>query len=458
MDQRIIQFITALRAVGVRVSLAESSDAFQAIEQMGVKNKDSFRIGLRSTLIKESKDIPQFEKLFPLFFSSNQPPMFDTLSGLTAEEAQKLAQALQQFTHRLRAMMEKLLQGKPLTQQELNQLDQIINMDNVEDLRLQGLMARRMEQALQFKEVRQALESLMQLLQDMGMNRGRLDQLRKMLQANQQAMQGQLYQHAGQKIVENMARNSPGDPLDDLYNQPFQNLSEEEMKQLRREVQRLAAALRTRMALRLKHAKNGQLDVKGTLRANLKYGSVPLELKHRNRMLKPQIVVLCDISTSMRHLSELMLTLLSAIQDQISKTNAFAYIDHLEYISPDFAGQHSQEAVAEVLGRMPSGYYNTDLGRSLVTLLHDYPDKLDYRSTLIVVGDGRNNFNDPHLESFRTIARRSRSTIWLNPEAVPMWGTGDSDMLKYAPMCDKAFQVSNLVQLSAAIDQLFLNV
>jgi hypothetical protein len=158
----------------------------------------------------------------------------------------------------------------------------------------------------------------------------------------------------------------------------------------------------------------------------------------------------------MRYCSELMLGLLYAIQDQISKTHAFAFIDHLEFISPYFAGRQTREAIEDVLRHMPSGHYNTDLGRSLEQLSHDYLDTLDRRSTFIIVGDGRNNYNDPRLETFRTLSRRSRNTIWLNPEALPLWGTGDSDMLKYAPLCQRTFQVSNLAQLAEAIDHLLL--
>ena len=121
-------------------------------------------------------------------------------------------------------------------------------------------------------------------------------------------------------------------------NRPFNSLSDREMDRLRKEVQRLAAALRTRVALRQKKAKTGQLDAKATIRANLKHGSVPMLLKHRQRSLKPKLVVICDISTSMRYCSELMLSLIFAMQDQINRTHAFAFIDHLEYISPDFMG------------------------------------------------------------------------------------------------------------------------
>ncbi len=251
-----------------------------------------------------------------------------------------------------------------------------------------------------------------------------------------------------------MSRKPPGENSDGLLNQPFSSLSDKDMQQLRKEVKRLAAALRTRIALRQKRAKSGQLDAKSTIRANLKHGSVPIEIKHRDRTLKPKIVVFCDVSTSMRYCSELMLNLLHAMQDQISKTHAFAFIDHLVYITPDFQNAEVERAVGQVLDRMPSGYYNTDLGSSLDSFTREYMNTVDSRTIFIVVGDARNNYNDPRKDLFTTIARRTRRMIWLNPEAPALWGTGDSDMLKYASACDLIFQVGNLAELTAAVDKL----
>ncbi|HEX9019007.1 MAG TPA: VWA domain-containing protein [Anaerolineaceae bacterium] len=458
MDQRIVQFISALRASGVRISLAESADAFQAIEAMGVQERDVFRLSLRATLIKESRDIETFEKLFPMFFQPSQPPpMSDATKGMSPQEAQMLAQALRQFTQQIRQMMEKLMKGEPLSQQELQQLDQMTNMDGITDMRYQNWLARQMEEAMNFPDVRKALEELARLLSEMGMNREQVDRLREMMEANQQAMQDQIRQHAGEAIAQNLARKPRKEDGDGVMNHPFRSLSEEDMYLLRKEVRRLAAALRTRLALRMKRARSGQLDPKGTLRANLKYDGVPMELKHRDRKQKPKIVVICDISTSMRYVSELMLSMLYAIQDQISKTHAFAFIDHLEYISPYFNGHDPTDAVREILYQMPSGHYNTDLGASLEIFTKDYMNTVDHRSTFIIVGDGRNNFNDPRLELFQRIARRSRNTIWLNPEPMGMWGIGDSDMLKYSAYCARIFQVANLAQLAAAVDQLLIH-
>jgi uncharacterized protein len=149
-----------------------------------------------------------------------------------------------------------------------------------------------------------------------------------------------------------------------------------------------------------------------------------------------------------------MLSLVHAIQDQISKTHAFAFIDDLEYISPDLDTRDPHAAVRKVLNRMPSGYYNTDLGRSLESFVDEFLDLLDSRTIFIVVGDGRNNFNDPRQDLFSLLARRSRRTIWLNPEAPSLWGTGDSDMLDYARQCTSVYQVNNLADLTAAVDKM----
>jgi uncharacterized protein with von Willebrand factor type A (vWA) domain len=113
-----------------------------------------------------------------------------------------------------------------------------------------------------------------------------------------------------------------------------------------------------------------------------------------------------------------------------------------------------QAAVSNVLERMPSGYYNTDLGASLRKLSEDFIHTVDSRTIFIVVGDGRNNYNEPREDLFNELSRRSRKMIWLNPEPPALWGTGDSDMLKYAPACTNVFQVSNMAELTSAVDKM----
>jgi uncharacterized protein with von Willebrand factor type A (vWA) domain len=455
MESRILQLIAALRSSGVRISLAESAEAFSAVDLMGIQDREEFRLSLRATLIKDVKDIPVFEKLFPLFFGTGMPPLMggDPSEDMTPEEAQMLAEALRQYTQNLRQRMNRLMSGEQLSREELEALGQMVGLNQVDDLRYQNWMAERMMRALAFPEVREAMKELMEQLQQMGMSRDRVEQMQNMIQQNMQGMREQIEQFAGERIAENMSEKPRGEGTDDLMNRPFNALSDADKKSLQNEVKRLAAMLRTRIALRQKRAKSGQLDPKATIRTNLKYQGVPMEIKHKNRVRKPRIVVICDISTSMRFCSELMLSFLFALQGQVHKTHAFAFIDHLEYISEDFNGSNADEAIASVLWRMPSGHYNTDLGWSLNDFQNDYMDTLNGQTTLIVVGDGRNNYYDPRLDIFSIMTRRAARTIWLNPEPPLMWH-GDSDMPKYAPMCNNVLKVSNLRELTEAVDSL----
>lgn len=455
MEERIVRFIAALRAGGVRVSLAESADALSAVDLLGVQDRETFKLSLRATLVKEMEGLPVFEELFPLFFGSGDiPPMSDAMEDMSPEEAEMLAQAMRMFNQQLREMMEKLLRGEQLSQQEMEQLAQLTGLNRTNDLRYRDWMTKRMMRAMRFKEVQDALKEMMELLQQMGMSKQRLEQLRELLKANQQSMQEQMRQFAGERIAENMSEERPEEAMDELMDRPFNALSDGDMDKLRKEVHRLANRLRSRIALRQKRAKTGQLDAKATIRANLKHGGVPVEIKHRDHRLKPKLVVICDISTSMRPCSELMLSLVHALQDVITKTHAFAFIDHLEYISPDFVGRQANEAIHEVLIRMPPGYYSTDLGYSLTNFSRDYMDMVDNRTTVIMVGDARNNYNNPHLDVFQIIARRSRRTIWINTEPPMLWGSGDSDMIKYAPLCDDVVVAATLGELTSAVDYL----
>jgi uncharacterized protein with von Willebrand factor type A (vWA) domain len=422
---------------------------------MGIQHRDHFRLSLRTTLIKDVKDLPVFDKLFPLFFGSGMPPQMggNPTDDMSPEEAQMFAEALRQFAESLRQRMERLMNGEQLSRDELEALGRMVGLNQTDDLRHQEWMAQRMMRAMAFPEVREALRELMEQLQQMGMSRERMDEMREKIAQNMAGIEQQIRQYAGERIAENLSEQPPGENIDNLMNRPFNALSDADKKLLQREVKRLAAALKTRIALRQKRAKSGQLDPKATIRANLKHQGVPMEIHFRDKVRKPRIVVICDVSTSMRFCSELMLSFLFALQGQVSKTHAFAFIDHLEYISKDFSGSDADDAIASVLWRMPSGHYNTDLGWSLNNFNEEYMSTLNGQTTLLVVGDGRNNYNDPRLDIFSTMSRRAARTIWLNPEPSYLWH-GDSDMPKYAPLCSNVLKVSNLRELTEAVDSL----
>jgi uncharacterized protein with von Willebrand factor type A (vWA) domain len=155
MDERMVRFIAALRTAGVRISLAESADAFQAVSVLGVRDRETFKVSLRSALVKEASHLPIFDEMFPLFFdAAAPPPLADLSSDLTPEEASLIAEALRQFKDKLQQMLQRLLNGDQLSQEELDRLSKLVGMDNTSDLRYRNWMAQRMQRALGFDEVR----------------------------------------------------------------------------------------------------------------------------------------------------------------------------------------------------------------------------------------------------------------------------------------------------------------
>jgi hypothetical protein len=301
------------------------------------------------------------------------------------------------------------------------------------------------------------IDAILQQLEMAGIPDDLLHDLRVHLQTNAEALLEHVNRFVGAELAERLAEMRRRQPQErELLDVPFRDLTRDEMDQLRAHVLRLAARLRTRAALRQKRGKGRTFDAKATLRANVRFGGVPFDVIRKRRRRKPKITILCDISTSMRPVVYFLLLLVYQVQDQIGRTRSFAYIDRVMEISDDFIELRPEVAVASVLERMPAGHYNTDFGRSLEQFTSEYADAVDGRTTLIVCGDGRNNFNASRSDLLQMLTRRARTLMWFNPEPPTHWGSGDSDMHEYIPVIDGVHQVSNLRQLGQAVDRLLV--
>ncbi len=456
MDDRIVQFIAGLRAAGLRVSLAESQDALRATALMGVLKREAFRNALRATLVKERKDEPIFDRLFPLYFGSGGPPLIPPEQMLTDDQRKMLEAALRALAGDLNRLLQMLASGHGPTREEMERWARQSGAGRLRRPDQQQRLTREMLRQMGLGELTEQIEKLLQQLAQMGMTPEGQEAIRQLLMANRDAIMEQAAQFAGQSIARELSENPP-DRFDEqeLMHRPFNDLTEAEARELRRLVTRLAAKLRSRAALRQKKGDGKTLDVKTTLRMNLKTGGVPFDLRFKKRHLKPKFALICDISTSMRPVAEFMLRLMYELQDQVGKARSFAFNDHLEEVSDEFITHRPDEAIPLVLHRIPPGYYATDLGFSLENFCSDFFDAVDSRTTVIFLGDGRNNYRNPRLDLFEQIRRRARRVVWFNPEPRYQWGTGDSDMTQYAPLCQAVHQVTNLAELADAVDKLF---
>lgn len=454
MEDRIIDFVRGLRAAGVRVSMAESVDAMQAVKLLGITEKERFRKSLRATLIKESDDFAVFNELFPLYFGSGGPPLQSAMEDMTADEQEMLQAALSAMSGNLQRLMDWLTSGDGPTKEELEELARRAGAQWANNPGEARWITRRMLRQMGFQHLEEQLQQLIQKLQEMGMSQDAIEKLLGVVEANREALVEQMAQQVGLQIAQDQAERPKDLHGSDLMHKSFQNLSESEAEILRKEVGRLVTQLRSRAALRRKRGKEGKFDPKSTIRANQRFAGVPFELKFKKKKLKPNLVLICDVSTSMRPVAEFMLRLIYELQDQVAKARSFAFNADMEEISVTLSGNRAAEAVSEVLYAIPPGYYATDLGNSLDTFFKNFLDSVTGKTTVIILGDGRNNYNSPRIDLMKKLQQRSKRLLWFNPEHRGQWGTGDSDMIDYAPICDDVYQVRNLAQLSAAVDKI----
>ncbi|MFN2187273.1 MAG: vWA domain-containing protein, partial [Candidatus Promineifilaceae bacterium] len=457
MDDRIVEFVRGLRSAGVRVSLAESLDAMAAVQVIGAADKYPFREALRTTLIKDSADFGLFNELFDIYFSSGGPSLQNAYEDLTASEREMLKAALAEMSGRLQQLLEWLTSSDGPSRQELEEMARRHGASWVNTPGEARWVSRRMLRQLGYKHLEEQIDLLVAKLHQMRMSPEAIRHILGVVKSNKEALAEQISRQVGLQAARERSERARELHGSDLLHRPFHSLNDDEAEQLRQEVGRLAAQLRSRSSLRRKRGKTGKFDPKGTIRANLRYGGVPFEIKHKRPKLKPQLVLICDVSTSMRPVAEFMLRLIYELQDQVAKARSFVFNADMEEISVTLAGKKAAEAVLEVLYDMPPGYYATDLGNSLETFRSSWSESVSHSSTVIILGDGRNNYNSPRIDLMKWIQKRAKRLIWLNPEHRQRWGTGDSDMLEYEPICDDVFQVRNLAQLSLAVDHLLAN-
>ncbi len=456
MQKRMVEFIRALRAAGLRVSLAESQDAMFGVDQTGVRDASAFKSAMKATLVKNHRHQPVFDYFFPLFFSNNKPPLQNILDQLDEQEQQLLKEAMDSLMgsmEALRELLERLLQGKEFSEEELRQLGEASGLPQGDEIYMRPWFERRMNRQAGLTQLERLLDDLQEELAALGMNEEALAELESLLRENMSGLSEQISQHVGATLAEQMAEQEPREQPD-LLDLPLQRLNSADIDDIREEIRRLAARLRTRAALRQKRAKSGRFDPRKTIRKNMRYGGVPMEAQFRVRHKKPTLILICDLSTSMRYAVEFLLTMVYELSDQVRRTHSFIFIHDLVNVSTTLAELPPREAVARIMAENPPGYYSTDLGNSLNTFNKDQMHLIDSRSTILFFGDGRNNYNDPRLDIAQDMRRRGRRLIWFCPEPRRQWGSGDSDMWEYSLVADKVFMVNNLRDLADSVDRL----
>ena len=238
----------------------------------------------------------------------------------------------------------------------------------------------------------------------------------------------------------------------------FMHLGSEELAALQRTVQPLARKLAVHLARRRRRHRHGPLDFRATVRHSLSSGGVPVEPRFRSpQRSKPELWVLADISGSVAAFARFTLQLVYALSSQFSRTRAWAFIDGVDEVSDLLKGSSDISVAVQRINTEADVVWNeghSDYGHAISTFATRWGRELTNRTTVIVLGDARNNYHPVEAWAVAELAKRSGHLWWLNPEPSPYWDTGDSVLSQYAAYCDGVWECRNLRQLRHFIEQL----
>ena len=422
-DARIVEFAEALRVEGVAVGTSELLDAFAALDEVTWTERAPFREALAATLAKSPDDRRVFDLVFERFF-------------FRAVEHQAIARDVREAGER-----DGMTGGEQIDLDNLReQAIQAIRdgdesaMRDLARLAIAALGRRGQGSGVlgvDVQRIRRALDLRTEGPREDGSEPLTRDQIRRFEQ--------QLRRELERAQIERLGELPPARPLNELDRAlpsgPLQDLAA---------VHRVVTQLKRRLATQ-GHETRGRrahsvVDVRRTMRASLQTGGVPVDLRYRpRRPRRPELYVLCDVSTSVTSASVFFLSVLHALHDAFRKMRSFVFVERISEVTDVFARERNFKAVSEAIGRDAgvadvSGY--TDYGRVWREFLALVDDDLHPRATVIVLGDARTNGRDPRPDLFAAVAARAGRTFWLNPEPRLYWNYGDSVVNAYAPFCE----------------------
>lgn len=234
----------------------------------------------------------------------------------------------------------------------------------------------------------------------------------------------------------------------------FVKLDSLQIQEIRKRISKLARKLASKYARRYRRAKHGKIDLRRTVKEALITGGTPMRLKYRKRVIsKPELVLLCDVSGSVALFSDFMLQLVYTIQNRFSYVRSFLFVNTIDEVTEDLKNKNIQEGLESAFAKARYAMSPfSDYGRVFCEFEEKYLTGISPQSTLLILGDARNNYNHDEKEHLQKIQEHVRRVLWFNPQPKKHWDAEDSIISIYATYCRQVFECRNLKQLEEAIE------
>ncbi|MEX0941098.1 MAG: VWA domain-containing protein [Pseudomonadales bacterium] len=484
MDRTLVDFVKALRTAEVKVSPAETLDAMHAMNIVGYEDREFLKNSLGLVLAKNPEEKETFDSCFDRFFTFDkfQSSMSDEMEDDTSSafdddgdfdlsergENQQSGKGggqggaggggqaeadLEESTLQPTSALGKLLMSGDRTELTIAMAEagREVEVNQIVVFTQKGLYTRKIMDAMGLKGLQ---DEIGELKAHGGVPQSKLsgklkkarDQLREKVR---DYVEKQFFLHAdesGKQLREEL-----------LKKVKLSNLEKRNFKDVQEVVFKMAKKLIAIHSKRRKTYRRGQLDVRKTLRSNMQYDGMMFNIKWKSSKVdRPKVMCICDVSGSVSNYSRFLLMFLYSLAEILPKVRSFAFSSDLGEVTELFENSNLEDAMSKTMRDYGNG--STDYGQMLTDFKNHVLDDVNNKTTVIILGDARNNYGDPKAEILREIYDRAKRVIWLNPEPRMSWTVGDAEMKKYAPACHQVEVCNSLVHLERVVANLLKSV
>jgi len=452
--------VAELRAVGIPVSPTEHIDAAAALRHTALEDRPAVRAALATTLVKNPDHLRAFTTVFDLYFAGRRGDLSPSSSAASTVESSSPPSGDGMLggmsDGELGEMLYRAIRDRDRVMMRAIAAQLVTRHSNFEPgRRVAGVYY--MSRAMAAANISAILDRLSSTSDEDGVGivftqRERDERIAEFRTELQTEIRDRLVADRGPEDVARVLRAPLPEDVD------FLSASGKDAAAIREALKPLARKLAARLARRRRTHRDAPLDFRATLRKSLSTGGIPVELVHRKpHPSRPDLIVLADISGSVATFAAFTLQLVFALRTEFARVRTWAFVDGIDEVTELL--EHSDN-VAEATYRINYGsskvrlFGGSDYGFALRTFARDWGDEIRSTSTVMILGDARNNYLAPRDESLAVVAKRARHLYWLNPEPASRWNTGDSIMDRYAQHCDGVFECRNVRQLTQFIDLL----
>ena len=438
-------FIHILRSSDLRVSTSESIDAMNVVSEIGIEDRSLLKHSLSFSLAKTLREKEIFSECFDNFFEENYMNINeDKLPQKNNEKDSEISDlgVIDKNENRLEELYNNSDRTSLMTAMALAAREA-----NLQDIRLftqVGMFTRKIFDEMGLEKLN---NDIFQASREGNIKR---EEDLKNIRENLRLEIREYIENQVKLRTSNTGKQLREDALSQMR---LTQADKSDYKIMSGIIKKMARRLISVHSRRKRKSQRGLLDIRSTIRANQEYDGILFEtVWKKTKVDRPKIVALCDVSGSVANVSRFFLMFLHSLTEILPNVRTFAFSNKAGEVTDLFENKDIEVAAAETL--LLNGGGSTDYGQAFVDLEGLLENNIDRKTTVIILGDARSNYGDPRCDVLKTIQEKSKRILFLNPEPKSVWGTGDSEMLRFVPYCSKSKVCSSLFDLERVVDDM----